>query len=112
MRVVFADADADYWRDSIVKGNWGPLPASPSFDHLKDCDNCQTSLWQFFDIRGRVNYTTEPCFHVAYHSADVPNRCLDKGLGLYSVATMDKTGHEVVIAFCPWCGIGLPTGAS
>jgi hypothetical protein len=42
----------------------------------------------------------------------VPNRCLDRGLGLYSVATMDMTGHGVVIAFCPWCGIGLPTGAN
>ena len=32
------------------------LPFSPYRDHLKSCNDCQTSLWQFFDIRftGRI----------------------------------------------------------
>lgn len=112
MRVAFAEADADHWRDLITKGAWDQLPASAPFDHLKECDDCQTSLYQFFDIRGRVDYASEPCFHVAYWSAGVPSRCLDKTHGLYSVATMDgKSGHGVVIGFCPWCGVALPTGA-
>lgn len=112
MRVEFADADADYWRDLIFKENWDQLHLSSYRDHLKSCSNCQTSLWQFFDIRYRVDYTREPCFHVAYYSADVRERCLEKTHGMYSIATMDGSGDGIVITKCPWCGIALPVGAS
>jgi hypothetical protein len=111
MQVVFADADADPWRDLIAKLSWDQLPASAYNDHLKDCNNCQTSLYQFFEIRDRVDYTSEPCFHIAYWSADVPSRCIEKGWNVYSIATMDKSGVGVVIGVCPWCGTALPTGA-
>ena len=112
MRAEFANVEVGYWRDLIVSGNWDEVPASQYVDHLRECDNCQTSLWQFFEIRHRIDYTSEPCFHVAYYSADVPARCLDKTLGMYSIATMDQSGHGVVIGLCPWCGVPLPTGAS
>ena len=110
MRVEFADADADYWRDLILKENLDQLHLSPYRDHLKSCNDCQTSLWQFFDIRYRVDYTCEPCFHVAYYSADVRDRCLEKTHGMYSIATLDGRGHGIVIAKCPWCGVALPVG--
>lgn len=112
MRVEFADADADYWRELLLKKNWDQLPLSPYRDHLKACNDCQTSLWQFFDIRYRVDYTREPCFHVAYFSADVRDRCLEKTHGMYSIATMDGREHGIVIGNCPWCGIALPVGAT
>jgi hypothetical protein len=112
MRVEFADADADHWRDLIVKESWDRLPPSAISDHLKECHDCPTSLWQFFAIRHRIDYMFEPCFHVAYYSADVPDRCLDKTHGIFSIATMDQSGHGVVIAVCPWCGVALPTGVN
>ena len=113
MRVVFEAANAEQWRDRISKENWDDLPASVYTDHLKECNDCQTSLWQFFEIRGRVDYTSEPCFHVAYWSADVPFRCIEIIHGCYSIATFDgKIGRGVVIGFCPWCGVALPTGAN
>ena len=112
MRVEFADADAEYWRELLLKENWNQLPLSPYRDHLKACNDCQTSLWQFFDIRYRVDYTREPCFHVAYFSADVRDRCLEKSHGMYSIATTDGRGHGIVIGKCPWCGIALPVGAT
>jgi hypothetical protein len=112
MRVEFADADADYWRDLLFKEDWDQLHLSSYRDHLKSCNDCQTSLWQFFDIRYRVDYTREPCFHVAYYSADVRERCLEKAHGMYSISTMDGRGHGIVIGKCPWCGIALPVGAT
>jgi hypothetical protein len=112
MRVEFADADANYWRDQIVKESLDRLPSSLYRDHLRRCNDCQTSLWQFFEIRHRVDYTREPCFHVAYYSADVRRRCLEKIHGMYSIATMDKREHGIIIARCPWCGVSLPTGAN
>jgi hypothetical protein len=111
MHLVFADADAVHFRDLIVRGYWDELPTSEHFNHLKGCTDCQTSLWWFFDIRNRVDYLSQPCFHVAYFSADIPDRCLDRSLGLYSIATMDKSGNGIVIAVCPWCGVKLQTGA-
>jgi hypothetical protein len=83
MSVEFADADADYWRDLIVKESWDQLPASAYSQHLKEGCDCSTSLWQFFEIRNRIDYASEPCFHVAYYSANVPGRCLNKHLGMY-----------------------------
>jgi hypothetical protein len=112
MRVEFADADADYWRELLLKEDWDRLPLSPYREHLKGCDGCQTSLWQFFDIRYRVDYTRQPCFHVAYFSANVRDRCLENTHGMYSIATMDGRGHGIVIGKCPWCGVALPLGAS
>jgi len=112
MRVEFADADADYWRDILLKEELDQLPLSPYRDHLKSCNDCQTSLWQFFDIRYRVDYTREPCFHVAYYSADVRDRCLEKAHGMYSIATMEEREHGIIIGKCPWCGISLPVGAT
>src|SRR5215472_6239136 len=111
MRVEFADANADYWRELLLKENLDQIPLSLYRDHLKGCNDCQKSLWQFFDIRYRVDYTREPCFHVAYYSADVRDRCLEKTHGMYSIATLDGRGHGIVIAKCPWCGISLPVGA-
>ena len=111
MYLEFAEADADRWRDLITKERWDQLPASVYSDHLKECRDCPTSLWQFFQVRGRIDYTSEPCFHVAYYSSNVPDRCLDKIHGMYTVATMDHSGNGVVIAMCPWCGVPLPTGA-
>jgi hypothetical protein len=111
MLVVFADADPEPWRDRIVREHWDDLPNSEHYSHVKDCNDCQTSLWWFLDIRNRVDYLSQPCFHVAYFSADIADRCLDRTLGMYSVATMDKSGNGIVIAVCPWCGVKLQTSA-
>jgi len=111
MQVEFADADANYWRDLIANEKLDQLHNSLYRDHLRSCSDCQTSLWQFFDIRRRVDYRREPCFHVAYYSADVRDRCLEKIHGMYSIATKDEREHGVIISRCPWCGVDLPLGA-
>lgn len=110
MEAVFGSVDVDQYRTIIRGERWDELPISECANHLATCSDCPTSLWQFLQIRHLVDYRSQRCFHVAYYSADVPERCLDRHLGMYSIITNRETREGVVIGFCPWCGIGLPTG--
>lgn len=47
MQVEFADVDANYWRDLIANEKLDQLHNSLYRDHLRSCNDCQTSLWQF-----------------------------------------------------------------
>ena len=105
----FGAADADQMRDLIVKDQWHLLPPSVVRDHLVSCNDCPQSLWQFLQVRGSLDYRSQPCFHVAYYSADVPERCLDEELGMYAIVTERTKREGIVIGFCPWCGVVLPT---
>jgi hypothetical protein len=100
--------DREEWKRRITREDWDGLPPSEPIAHLTGCNNCQTSLFQFLEVRHFREWRSHPCFHVAYYSADVPERCLDAHLGLYTVHTDREKGHGVVIGFCPWCGIELP----
>jgi hypothetical protein len=68
------------------------------------------SLLQFFEVQHFLQYEKHPCFHVAYYSADIPDRCLDLQCGMYSIITSAEKGEGIVIGFCPWCGTQLPVG--
>ena len=111
METEFGSADRDELQTRLVGENWDGMPRSDYIDHLRECSDCVQSLLHFLTIRGSVDYRSQPCFHVAYYSADVPDRCLDRHLSLYSIWTDRNKGESVVIGFCPWCGIGLPTAA-
>jgi len=111
MDITFAFAERDELRAQLINERWDEIPASEQSEHLRQCSDCVQSLLQFLEIRGSVDYRSQPCFHVAYYSADVPDRCLDRHLGLYSVWTSQNTDQSVVIGFCPWCGVRLPTSA-
>jgi hypothetical protein len=62
-------------------------------------------------VREFLEFESHPCFHVAYHSADTSDRCLNLDtFGLYSITTDRDEKCSIVIGFCPWCGVSLPTG--
>ena len=105
----FSASDEASLRALIVRERWDDMPASSRRDHLAACSDCQQSLLQFLRIRGSVDYTLHPCFHVAYYSAGVPERCLDTRHGTYSIITNPSNQAGIVIGFCPWCGASLPT---
>ncbi len=106
MESAFALADRDQLRTQLINEHWDEIPSS---DHLRDCSDCVQSLLQFLQIRDSVDYRSQPCLHVSYYSAEVPDRCLDRHLGMYSICTDRNRQEFVVIGFCPWCGISLPT---
>ena len=110
MREEFGVTDAEYWQTLLISEKWGALPSSEHVDHLTQCGDCVQSLLQFFTVREFVDYSRDPCFHVAYYSADVPERCLAKSLGMYSILTGREDCEGIVIGFCPWCATALPTG--
>lgn len=112
MRVEFGSVDGEEWKDRITRENWDGLPPSEYIVHLVGCSDCQTSLFQFLDVRDFLEYESDSCLHVAYYSADTPERCLDVHLGLYAIITDREKRQGIVIGFCPWCGIRLPTGIS
>jgi len=112
MRSEFGSVDREEWKLRITRENWDGLPPSEHIAHLTGCSDCQTSLFQFLDVRHFLEYSSHPCFHVAYYSADVPEHCLDAHLGLYTIITNSEKRHGIGIGFCPWCGIELPTGLS
>jgi hypothetical protein len=105
----FRAVDANQMSDVIVRDEWQKLPQSPLRDHLASCSDCSHSLFQFLQIRGSLDYRSQPCFHVAYHSADVRERCLGKDFGIYHIITDREKRQGIVIGFCPWCGVALPT---
>jgi hypothetical protein len=108
MRSEFGSVDRDEWKLRITREDWGGIPPSEQIAHLVGCSDCQTSLYQFLDVRNFLAYESHPCFHVAYYSADTPERCLEiDRFGLYSINT--EKGDRIVIGFCPWCGVTLPT---
>jgi hypothetical protein len=109
---VFGIADEAQIRQAITCDDWQLLPPSTYSDHLAVCSDCAQSLLQFFRIRNAVDYHSFPCFHLAYYSADVPERCIEKTLGLFSIITNREKGEGVVIGRCPWCGIELPVGVN
>jgi len=110
MEEHFATADPSQIRDLIAKEQWQLLPPSRVRAHLASCNDCPHSLWQFLKVRGFLDYRSQPCFHVTYHSSDVPERCLEKQHGLYAITCRSDEGQSIVIGFCPWCGTALPTG--
>jgi hypothetical protein len=110
MRSQFGFVDRKEWRHRITCENWEDLPTSEHIAHLIGCDDCRTSLWQFLDVRDFVKHESYPCFHVAYYSADTPDRCLSVVLGEYAIVIDSDEERGIVIGFCPWCGINLPTG--
>lgn len=105
----FAASDDVWLREVVVRERWNDLTASPNHDHLAVCSDCQQSLLQFLRTRGSVDYNLHPCFHVAFYSAEVPERCLDKQHGMYVIITDPSKRGGIVIGFCPWCGTALPT---
>jgi hypothetical protein len=105
----FGSVDANQMRDLIVKDQWHMMPPSAVRDHLASCSDCPQSLLQFLQARGSLDYRSQPCFHVAYYSASVPERCLDKELGMYAIITERTKREGIVIGFSPWCGVVLPT---
>jgi hypothetical protein len=109
METVFASADRETLRAQLIKERWDEIAAPDQSKHLSECSDCVQSLLQFLEIRGLVDYRLQPCFHVAYYSADVPDRCLDRHFGPYSVWTRKSGDRSIVIGFCPWCGATLPT---
>jgi hypothetical protein len=109
METVFASADRDALRAQLINERWDEIQASGESEHLSRCSDCVQSLLQFLEIRGRVDYRSQPCFHVAYYSADVSDQCLDRQFGLYSVWMNSDKRKSVVIGFCPWCGKPLST---
>jgi hypothetical protein len=109
MRSEFGSADREEWKSRITRENWGGIPPSEHMAHLIGCDDCQTSLYEFLDVRDFLAYESHPCFHVAYYSANVPDRCLDAHGNLYTIITDREKRVGVVIGYCPWCGIKLPT---
>jgi len=108
MRSEVGSAEREGWKSRITRENWDGIPPSEHMAHLIGCDDCRTSLYQYFDVRDFLAYESHPCFHVAYYSAGTPERCLEiDRFGLYLINTGD--GGGIVIGFCPWCGVGLPT---
>jgi len=91
MRSEFGSVDREEWKGRITRENWDGLPPSEHIGHLTGCDDCQTSLYQFLDVRHFLEYRYHPCFHVAYYSADIPERCLDAHLGQYTIV---KNGEK------------------
>ncbi|MDB5342242.1 MAG: hypothetical protein JWP89_619 [Schlesneria sp.] len=110
MSTYFCSVDDKEWRTLVIAEKWERLPTSDAVEHLATCPDCVTSLLQYLEIRNTVDYHLEPCFHVAYYSADVVDRCLDKSHGMYSIITNRDRGEGIVIGCCPWCGVKLPTG--
>jgi hypothetical protein len=109
MRTQFGSVDRDEWKNRITRERWAGLRPSENIAHLIGCSDCQTSLFQFLDVRDFLKYESHPCFHTAYYSADTPDRCLDKDAGVYAIITKCEKREGIVIALCPWCGIELPT---
>jgi len=109
MRSQFGSVDREEWKSRITRENWDGLSPSEHIAHLINCDDCQTSLFQFLDVRDFLEYESHPCFHVAYYSADTPDRCLDVDQRIYTIITDREKERGIVIGFCPWCGVGLPT---
>ena len=112
MLVGFKSVDRQEWKSRITREHWDGLPLSEAIAHLKRCNRCQTSLFQYLDVRDFLRYESQPCFHVAYYSANSRERCLDVEQGLYTIITDRARGTGVVIGFCPWCGISLPVAIS
>jgi hypothetical protein len=110
MRKEFGTVDKDVWRRLLIREEWDELPASDHTRHLSTCSDCMQSLLQFFEVQHFLQYEKHPCFHVAYYSADIPDRCLDLQCGMYSIITSAEKGEGIVIGFCPWCGTQLPVG--
>lgn len=111
MSEEFGSVDKTHWQSVIVRGAWDEISHHSTYtDHLVSCDGCVTSLYQFLDVRQWIEYRSQPCFHVAYYSGEVPERCLERHLGLYSIITDRESQTGIVIGFCPWCGVNLPVG--
>jgi hypothetical protein len=77
-------------------------------NHLKGCDECQLSIWQYFRIRGKIDYREYPCFHLAFYCNDKEQCCIIYNKKLFQIPISSEGG--VVIGHCPWCGIPLKTG--
>jgi hypothetical protein len=112
MRSQFGLANREEWKDRITRENWSGLSPSGYTTHLATCGDCQTSLFQFLDVREFLDYRSHLCFHVAYYSADIPDRCIERSQGVYSILINREKRESIVIGFCPWCGMDLLTGIS
>jgi len=84
-------------RAQLINERWAEIAPPDQSDHLRQCGDCVQSLLQFLEIRGWVDYRAQPCFHVAYYSADVPDRCMDRHFGLLD---LDKKERRSI--HCHW----------
>ena len=73
METVFASVDRDTLRAQLINERWEEIAEPDQSEHLSRGSDCVQSLLQFLEIRGLVDYRSQPCFHVAYYSADVPS---------------------------------------
>src|SRR5262249_37737305 len=82
MQSEITSVDPDQWKRRITPEDWTDLPDSRHLAHLTECSDCQSSLYQFLSLPDPIGYLEQPCFHVAYFSAEVPEKCLDLDRGL------------------------------
>lgn len=114
MSHYFNGADIEQVREIIVKEEWSGLIAKDEqhqalIRHLSECYNCPSSLLQYLETRGQFDYHEYPCFHLAYYSNVSENRCIGRAYELFSIIVSHEPTLEIVIGFCPWCGIELNT---
>ena len=110
MDSAFTSVEREQLRSLLVSEDWDQLPPSEFSNHLATCSDCVCSLLQYFQARHRMDYHSHPCFHVAFYSAEVREKCLENIHGMYSIITDRGTHEGIVIGYSPWCGISLPTG--
>jgi hypothetical protein len=108
----FVDVEADLCRGSVVREEWHKIPYRDAFHraliaHVSTCSDCTQSLLQYLDVRERVDYHAFPCFHLAYYSTALHERCIDNDHGFFSIRLDRVSG--IGIGFCPWCGTKLIT---
>lgn len=103
LRANFGSVDRDEWQRRITREHWDDLPPSEHTVHLAACSDCQTSLFQFIDVRDFLEFESHPCFHVAYYSADTPDRCLDLHEGDYTI----PIGHSTRAVLSSLTALGV-----
>ncbi|WP_132665607.1 hypothetical protein [Rhizobium sp. PP-CC-3G-465] len=74
--------------------------------------NIWTDIGWYISIRKSLHVDNFPCVHIAYATSAKANRSIVEEHGVFSILTGNKRSEKLVIAFCPWCAIGLNTDAS
>jgi hypothetical protein len=88
--------------------------------HTFECKEC--SDWSMLKELKQRNYELSdfPCIHIAYHVTETCaehtnyhdcSRIIlsyDERFDEYSIAPRGGKGDDILISYCPWCGIELP----
>jgi hypothetical protein len=105
--------------DRGVDMRFSPATLGDAIDHVDGCGAC--SDWY---MHNEVQATgsdpaAHPCVHMAYHSLhqclehtdarDCPATLIVHWQGRYSLPVRDGGRSMIAIAFCPWCGVPLPS---